>query len=80
VLSNIGHCVKYIGVLSTNFSHQEYFAKVAPINNIYWSAFRINRIKMLNINIKLEEVLKIVTIISGSPPGTDISKQAKTGP
>jgi hypothetical protein len=63
VLSNIGHCVKHIGVLSANylppfpdFSHQEYLAKIALINNIYWSAFSINRIKMLNINIKSEEV------------------------
>jgi hypothetical protein len=66
VLSNIGHCVKYIGVLSANylppfpdFSHREYFAKIAPINNIYWSAFSINRVKMLNINIKSEEVWTI---------------------
>jgi hypothetical protein len=66
VLSNIGHCVKYIGVLSANyhppfqdFPHREYFAKIAPINNIYWSAFSINRVEMLNINIK-SEVSKIL--------------------
>jgi hypothetical protein len=87
VLSNIGHCVKYIGMLSANdlrlfpdFSHQEYFAKIAPINNIFLSAFSINYIKMLNINKKLEEVMKILKIICGSPPGPDLSKQAKTGP
>jgi hypothetical protein len=87
VLNNIGHCVKYFGVLSANylqlfpdFSQQEYFAKIALINNTYWSAFSINRVKMLNINIKSEEVLKIVKIISGSPPDPDLFKQAKTGP
>jgi hypothetical protein len=63
VLSNIGHCVKYIGVLSANyllpfpdFSQQEYFAKIAPINDICWGAFSINRVKMLIINIKSEKV------------------------
>jgi hypothetical protein len=35
---------------------------------------------MLNINKKLEEVLKILKIVSGSPPGPAFSKQAKTGP
>jgi hypothetical protein len=87
VLNNIGHCVKYSGVLSANylwpfpdFSHREYFAKIAPISNTYWSAFSINRIKILNINLKSEEVLKILKIINGSPPGTDLFKQAKTGP
>jgi hypothetical protein len=87
VLSNIGHCVKYIGVLSANylppfpdFSYQEYFAKIAPINNIYWSAFSINRVIMLTINIKSEVVPKILKIISGSLLGVDLFKQAKTGP
>jgi hypothetical protein len=74
----------YIGVLSANylppfpdFSHREYFAKIAPIKNIYWSAFSINHVKMLNINIKSEEVLKILKIISGSLLGVDLFKQAK---
>jgi hypothetical protein len=65
VLRNIGHCVKYIGVLSVNylppfpdFLHREYFAQIALINNICWSAFSVNRVKMLIINIKSEEVLK----------------------
>ncbi len=87
VLNNIGHCVKYFGVLSANylwpfpgFSHREYFAKIAPINNTYQSAFSNNRITMLIINIKSEEVLKILKIISGSPPDPDLFKQAKTGP
>jgi hypothetical protein len=87
VLSNIGHCAKYIGALSANylcpfpdFSHREYFVKIAPINNIYWSAFSITRFEMLNIIIKSEEVLKIIKIIIGSPPGRDLFKQAKTGP
>jgi hypothetical protein len=82
VLSNIGHCVKNFGVLSANyllpfldFSHREYFAKIALINNTYWSAFSINCVKMLNINIKSEEVLTILKIISGSPPDPDLPKQ-----
>jgi hypothetical protein len=56
----------YIGVLSANYLppfpdllHQDYFAKIAPIKNIYWSAFSINPVKMVNINIKSEEVSKI---------------------
>jgi hypothetical protein len=64
VLNNIGHRVKYVGVLSANylrpfpdFSHREYFTKIAPINTTYWSAFSINSVKMLNINRK-SEVLK----------------------
>ncbi len=87
MLSNIGPCAKYIGVFSANylcpfldFSHQEYFVKIALINNINWSAFSINRVKMLNFIIKSEEVLKIIEIISGSPPGRNSFKQAKTGP
>jgi hypothetical protein len=78
VLSNIGHCVKYLRVLSANylppfpdFSHREYFAKIAPINNIYWSAFSNNRVKMSIINIKSEEVSKL-KIISGSLLGVDL--------
>jgi hypothetical protein len=58
----------------------ENFAKIAPINNIYWSAFSINRIKMLNINLKSEKVSKIKKIISDSLLGVDLFKQAKTGP
>jgi hypothetical protein len=87
VLNNIGHCVKYFEVLSANylwpfpdFSHREYFAKIAPINNTYWSAFCIYRVKILNINKKSEEVLKLLKIISGSPPDPDLFKLAKTGP
>jgi hypothetical protein len=87
VLNNIGHCVKYVGVLSANylrpfpdFSHREYFSKIAPINTTYWSAFSINRVKMLNVNIPSEEVLKILKSMSGSPPDPDLFKQTKTGP
>jgi hypothetical protein len=40
----------------------------------------MNRVEMVNIIIKSEEVLKIIKIISGSPPGRDLFKQAKTGP
>jgi hypothetical protein len=63
-----------------DFSHREYFAKIYPINNIYWSAFSINRVKMENINIKSVEVFKILKIIGGSLPDLDLFKQAKTGP
>jgi hypothetical protein len=35
---------------------------------------------MVNMKIKLEEVLKFIKIISSSPPGPDFSKQAETGP
>jgi hypothetical protein len=62
------------------FSQQKYFAEIGPINNIYWSAFSNNHVKMLNINIKSEEALKILKIISGSPPVPDLFKQAKTEP
>jgi hypothetical protein len=66
--------------LFLDFSHQEYFVKIAPINNIFLSASSINHIKMLNINIKSEEVMKILKIICGSPPGPDLSKQPKQDP
>jgi hypothetical protein len=61
-----------------DFSHREYFAKIAPINSIYWSAFSITRVKMFNINIKSEEILKILKIVSHSYPDPDLFKQAKT--
>ncbi len=86
VLSNIGHFVKYFGVLSKlylaipGFFTSRIFAKITPINNTYWSTFSITHVKMLNSNINLEEVLKILKIISGSPPDPDLFKQAKTGP
>jgi hypothetical protein len=54
--------------------------KKLPINNAYWSAFRINRGKMLNINVKLEEPLKILKISSGSSPGVDMSIHVITLP
>jgi hypothetical protein len=47
--------------------------KKQPINHVYWSAFRINRGKVLNINVKLEEPLKIYKTSSGSSPGVDMS-------
>ncbi len=36
-------------------------------------AFLINHGKMLNINIKLEESLKMLKTSSGSSPGVDLS-------
>ncbi len=48
------------------------FVKEKPINNVHWSAFRINRGKML-INVKLEESLNIFKTSSGSSPGVDMS-------
>jgi hypothetical protein len=43
------------------------------MNNAYWSAFRINCGKMLNINVKSEGPLKIYKTSSGSSPGVDMS-------
>jgi hypothetical protein len=45
-----------------------------------WSVFCINRIKMLNINIKLEEPLKILKTISNSFLGLDLFNFAKEVP
>jgi hypothetical protein len=41
-------------------SAEEKFAKMTPRNNVYWSYFRINRVKPLIINIKSLEPLKFV--------------------
>jgi hypothetical protein len=41
--------------------------------NVYWSAFRINRIKMLNIDVKSEEPLTILKTSSSSSLGVDMS-------
>jgi hypothetical protein len=35
----------------------EKLAKMTPINNVYWSYCRINRIKTLIVNIKSREIL-----------------------
>jgi hypothetical protein len=43
------------------------------MNNVYWSAFRINRGKMLNINVTSEEPLKVYKTSSGSSPCVDMS-------
>jgi hypothetical protein len=32
------------------------FAKITPINNVYWSHFRIDRVKMLIVNLKSLEL------------------------
>jgi hypothetical protein len=47
---------------------------------MYWSAFCINRIKMLKINIKSEEPLKILKTINGSSLGLDLLNFAKEDP
>jgi hypothetical protein len=47
---------------------------------VYWSAFCINRINMLNINIKLGEQLNILKSISGSSLGLDLLKFVKEVP
>ncbi len=49
------------------------FVKKLLINNVYWSAFRINRGKMLNINVKLEESLIMLKTSRSSSPGVDLS-------
>jgi hypothetical protein len=49
------------------------FVKKQLINNVYWSAFRINRVKRLNIDVKSEEPLTILKTSSGSSPGADMS-------
>jgi hypothetical protein len=36
----------------------EKFAKMTPINNIYWSYFRINHFKTIIVNLKSLEPLK----------------------
>jgi hypothetical protein len=54
----------------------EKFAKMTPRNNVYWSYFRINRVKTLIINIKSLEPLKFFQTISGFSLGLDLSNHS----
>jgi hypothetical protein len=49
------------------------FAKITPINNVYWSHFHINRVKMLIVNLISLEPLKFFKTISGFSLGLDLS-------
>jgi hypothetical protein len=51
----------------------EKLAKITPRNNVYWSYFRINRVKTLIINRKSLEPLKFFKTISGFSLGLDLS-------
>jgi hypothetical protein len=51
----------------------EKFAKMTLINNVYWSYFRINHVKMLIVNLKSLEPLKCFKTISSFPLGLDLS-------
>jgi hypothetical protein len=51
----------------------EKMAKITPINNVYWSHFYINRVKMLIVDQKSLEPLKFFKTISGFSLGLDLS-------
>ncbi len=51
----------------------EKYAKRTPINYVYWSYFRINRIKILIVNLKSLEPLEFFKTISGFSLGLDLS-------
>jgi hypothetical protein len=54
----------------------EKFSKMTPRNNVYWSYFRINRIKMLFVNLKSLKPLKFLKTISGFSLCLDLSNNA----
>ncbi len=43
--------------LLIGWSASEKFSEMTPINNVYWSYFRINHVKTLIVNLKLLESL-----------------------
>ncbi len=51
----------------------EKFAKMTPKNNVYWSYFRINRVKTLFVHLKSLKPLKNFKTISGFSLGLDLS-------
>jgi hypothetical protein len=51
----------------------EKFAKMTPRNNVYWSYFRINRVKTLFVNLKSLKLLKFLKTISGFSLGLELS-------
>jgi hypothetical protein len=69
LLYNNGTPIEFYYCANTLQVVLDQFVKKQPINNVYWSAFCIDRVKMLNINVKSEEPLKILKTISGSSPG-----------
>jgi hypothetical protein len=54
----------------------EKFAKMTPRSNVYWSYFRINRVKMLFVNFKLLKPLNFLKTISSFSLGLDLSNHA----
>jgi hypothetical protein len=54
----------------------EKLAKITPRNNVYWSYFRINRVKMFIVNLKSLEPLKIFKTISGFSLGLELSNHS----
>ncbi len=60
----------------TGLSAGEKLAKLTQRNNVYWSYFRINRVKTLNINRKSLEPLKFLKTISGFSLGLDLSNHS----
>jgi hypothetical protein len=51
------------------------FAKSTPINYVNWSYFRINRVKLLIVNLKSLEPLEFFKTISGFSLGLDLSSR-----
>jgi hypothetical protein len=59
--------------LLVGWSASEKCAEMTPINNVYWSYFRINHVKTLIVNLKLLESLIFFLTISGFSLGLDLS-------
>jgi hypothetical protein len=51
----------------------EKFAKMTPRNNVYWSYFRINRVKTLFVNLKSLKPFHFLKTIRGFYLGLDLS-------
>jgi hypothetical protein len=54
---------------------REKFVKMTPRNNVYWSYFRINLVKMLFVNLKSLQCLKFCKTISGFDLSLDLSNR-----
>ncbi len=54
-------------------SAREKLSKRTPINYVYWSYFRINRVKTLIVNLKSLKPLEFFKTISGFSLGLDLS-------
>jgi hypothetical protein len=59
--------------LTIGQSAGEKLAKMTPINYVYWSYFRINRVKTLIVNLKSLEPLEFLKTISVFSLGLDLS-------